>query len=184
MYAEVTRVLCIQMIIQVKTQKEEADQRFGRLPPIYTVGPLTPITEVSAELSSPVTTSISDFDMDLPAESDYELVLFMIIWSHACEWMEIDHADCCNAVYWLIAFWPSYMQWKIATCNLQIVRRLQIKKNMYLCWPHTFASAKTQINVHGLFNHKSMNDTNGFSSITFKCYLMTINRYLSNSILL
>lgn len=128
MYAEVTRVLCIQMIIQVKTQKEEADQRFGRLPPIYTVGPLTPITEVSAELSSPVTTSISDFDMDLPAESDYELVLFMIIWSHACEWMEIDHADCCNAVYWLIAFWPSYMQWKIATCNLQIVRRLQIKK--------------------------------------------------------
>lgn len=59
---------------QVKTQKEEADQRFGRLPPIYTVGPLTPITEVSAELSSPVTTSISDFDMDLPGESDYELV--------------------------------------------------------------------------------------------------------------
>lgn len=72
---------------------------------------------------------------------------------------------------------------KIATSNLQIVCRLQIK-NMYLCWPHTFASAKTQINVHGLFNNKSMNDTNGFSSITFKCYLMTINRYLSNSILL
>lgn len=76
---------CIEMIIQVKTQKEEADQRFGRLPPIYTVGPLTPITEVSAELYSPVTTSISDFDMDLPGESDYELVLFMIIRSHACE---------------------------------------------------------------------------------------------------
>lgn len=52
---------------------------------------------------------------------------------------------------------------KIATSNLQIVCRLQIK-NMYLCWPHTFASAKTQINVHGLFNNKSMNDINGFSS--------------------
>lgn len=76
MYAALIRHLCIQMLIQVKTQKEEADQRFGRLPPIYTVDPLTPITEVSSELSTPVNSSISYYEMDLPADSDYELVFY------------------------------------------------------------------------------------------------------------
>ncbi|XP_062600508.1 uncharacterized protein LOC134262135 isoform X2 [Saccostrea cucullata] len=59
---------------QVKTQKEEADQRFGRLPPIYTVAPMTPITEVSAELFTPVDTSMSDLDLELQRDSDIELV--------------------------------------------------------------------------------------------------------------
>ncbi|XP_061187620.1 uncharacterized protein LOC133195708 [Saccostrea echinata] len=62
---------------QVKTQKEEADQRFGRLPPIYTVVPMTPITEVSAELSTPVDSSssdLSDLDLELRRDSDIELV--------------------------------------------------------------------------------------------------------------
>lgn len=68
------RILCIGVMIQVKTQKEEADQRFGRLPPIYTVSPMTPITEVSTELSSPVATSISDREMELTGDSDFELV--------------------------------------------------------------------------------------------------------------